>query len=97
VAAEELAGIFSICVPVALLAYIESYSVAHKFAVQNKYQLDPSQELFALGVANVVGYGRDKYPVSPTHGSRSYCRETDRSVRASRHCTKGSNPESPTW
>ena len=47
-----------------LLAYIESVSAAKTLAQNNGYEIDPRQELLALGVANLatsLGHG---YPVS---------------------------------
>jgi sulfate permease, SulP family len=47
-----------------LLAYIESISVAKTLAHKNGYEIDPRQELLALGVANIaVAFGHG-YPVS---------------------------------
>lgn len=47
-----------------LLAYIESVSAARTLAQQHNYEIDPHQELLALGVSNLatsLGHG---YPVS---------------------------------
>jgi len=48
----------------ALLAYLESYSVAYKFATLNHYSLDPSQELVALGTCNIIGSFATGYPAA---------------------------------
>jgi sulfate permease, SulP family len=37
------------------VGFIESIAVAKMYALANSYEIDPSQELVALGAANVVG------------------------------------------
>jgi len=44
--------LFPTCIAVAFLAYIESISVACRFAATRGYRVDASQELGALGMAN---------------------------------------------
>ena len=47
-----------------LLAYIESVSAAKAMAQKNGYEIDPHQELLALGIANIaIAFGQG-YPVS---------------------------------
>jgi high affinity sulfate transporter 1 len=47
-----------------LLAYIESVSAAKTLAQKNDYEIDPRQELLALGVANLATSFGNGYPVS---------------------------------
>jgi sulfate permease, SulP family len=47
-----------------LLAYIESVSAAKTLAQKNGYEIDPGQELLALGVANLATSFGHGYPVS---------------------------------
>ncbi len=47
-----------------LLAYIESVSAAKTLAQKNGYEIDPGQELLALGVANLATSLGQGYPVS---------------------------------
>lgn len=47
-----------------LLAYIESVSAAKAIAQKNNYEIDPHQELLALGVANLAVSLGSGYPVS---------------------------------
>ncbi|XP_047325889.1 sulfate transporter 4.1, chloroplastic-like isoform X1 [Impatiens glandulifera] len=53
-------------IPTALLitsvAILESVGIAKALAAKNGYELDPNQELFGLGVANVVGSFFLSYP-----------------------------------
>jgi len=50
---EMWGEIFGSCVLMAMLSFLESYSVAYKFSLQNGYTVDASQELVALGSASV--------------------------------------------
>jgi sulfate permease, SulP family len=47
-----------------LLAYIESVSAAKTLAHANKYEIDPHQELLALGLANLATSMGHGYPVT---------------------------------
>jgi SulP family sulfate permease len=47
-----------------LLAYIETVSAAKALAQKNGYEIDPGQELLALGVANLATSFGHGYPVS---------------------------------
>ena len=47
-----------------LLAYIESVSAARIMAQKNGYEIDPHQELLALGIANIAAALGQGYPVS---------------------------------
>jgi len=47
---------------------MESYSVAQKYAIKNKYDLYPNQDLVGLGLANVVGSFFKIFPVTGGFG-----------------------------
>jgi sulfate permease, SulP family len=60
----DLGSILPLAFACFLLAYIETVSAAKALAQKNGYEIDPGQELLALGVANLatsLGHG---YPVS---------------------------------
>lgn len=49
-----LSTVIAESLPLAMLAFMESYSVGRKFADASGVKLDQNQDLFALGVGNVV-------------------------------------------
>jgi sodium-independent sulfate anion transporter 11 len=51
-------------VTIALLGYLESIAIGKTFAQKNGYRLDPTQELRAIGLANVVSSFFSSYPVT---------------------------------
>ena len=51
-------------VAIALIAFMESISVANAFATRNRYEVNANQELFALGMANLGGALFQGYPVT---------------------------------
>ncbi|XP_057522379.1 probable sulfate transporter 4.2 [Amaranthus tricolor] len=57
---------FNSLIPTAFLitgvAILESVGIAKALAAKNGYDLDPNQELFGLGVANIVGSFFSSYP-----------------------------------
>jgi sulfate transporter 4 len=44
--------------------YQESVGIAKALAAKNGYELDANQELFGLGVANVLGSAFSSYPTT---------------------------------
>ena len=52
------------CLAIAFLGYIESISVGLRFAAEGGYRVDPSQELIALGMANIAGAFCSGYPAA---------------------------------
>jgi SulP family sulfate permease len=61
---REVDGILPLCCACFLLAYIEGVSAARTLAAKNDYNIDPRQELFALGAANLaVAFGQG-FPVA---------------------------------
>jgi SulP family sulfate permease len=57
-----------IALAIALVGYMESIAVAKSFAAKNGERIDPSQELTALGVANLVGSFFLSYPAAGGFG-----------------------------
>ncbi|NXL20420.1 S2611 protein, partial [Setophaga kirtlandii] len=53
---------------VPLMGLLESVAIAKAFASQNGYRIDPSQELLALGVANVLGSFVSSFPITGSFG-----------------------------
>jgi len=62
----DFGEVFVAAIPIALIAYMESFSVGRKIAVQTNelHILNASQELWANGVANLFGSISGAYPVS---------------------------------
>jgi MFS superfamily sulfate permease-like transporter len=61
---SDVDGIIGLALACFLLAYIEGVSAARTFAQKNGYEVDPRQELLALGAANAaVAFGHG-YPVA---------------------------------
>ena len=49
---------------ITIIAYIETIAVATKFAEKHDYQINASQELIALGIANLIGCWFGIYPIA---------------------------------
>ncbi|MEI7981375.1 MAG: sulfate permease [Bacteroidota bacterium] len=61
---RDIEGIIPLAFACFLLAYIESISAAKAIARDNGYEIDPRQELLALGAANLATSLGQGYPVS---------------------------------
>lgn len=61
---NKFLSVFLISLPIALVGYMESISVAKFFAIQNDYEVDPNQELIGLGLAQLVGGFFRAYPTT---------------------------------
>jgi high affinity sulfate transporter 1 len=57
-------GVIPLAFACFLLAYIEGVSAARALAQKNGYEIDPRQELFALGAANLAAALGQGYPVA---------------------------------
>uniref|UniRef100_A0A0F7Z571 Sodium-independent sulfate anion transporter-like n=1 Tax=Crotalus adamanteus TaxID=8729 RepID=A0A0F7Z571_CROAD len=55
-------------VVVPLMGLLETVAIAKAFASQNKYQIDPNQELLAMGFTNLLGSFVSSYPVTGSFG-----------------------------
>ena len=62
--AADIDEVFPLALACLLLAYIEGVSAARTLAQRNGYEVDPRQELFALGAANVATALGQGYPVA---------------------------------
>ena len=49
---------------VPLIGLLEDIAIAQAFARRNRYNIDATQELFALGLANLVGSFFSGYPIT---------------------------------
>jgi high affinity sulfate transporter 1 len=61
---SDIQSVISLSFACFLLAYIESVSAARTIAQKNDYEINPHQELLALGVANLATALGNGYPVS---------------------------------
>ncbi|KAJ8398813.1 hypothetical protein AAFF_G00420100 [Aldrovandia affinis] len=55
-------------VVIPLMGLLESIAIAKAFASQNDYQIDTNQEVFAIGLTNVLGSFVSAYPVTGSFG-----------------------------
>ncbi|MGE5089950.1 MAG: SulP family inorganic anion transporter [Candidatus Levyibacteriota bacterium] len=62
--ARDVDGVVPLAFACFLLAYIEGVSAARALARKNGYEIDPRQELFALGAANLAAALGQAYPVA---------------------------------
>jgi sulfate transporter 4 len=49
---------------VSLIGYMESVAIGKSLAAANGYEIDPGQEMMALGVTNIIGSGLSCYPTT---------------------------------
>jgi SulP family sulfate permease len=61
---STLSTLFPIAMAISIVAFMEAISVARFFAQKHRYRIDPSQELVALGLANMGGAFFSGYPVT---------------------------------
>jgi high affinity sulfate transporter 1 len=61
---RDVDGIFPLALACFLLAYIEGVSAARALAQRHGYEIDPRQELLALGAANAAASLGQGYPVA---------------------------------
>jgi sulfate permease, SulP family len=61
---RDVDGVVPLAFACLLLAYVESVSAARTLAQQNGYEIDPRQELLALGAANLATAFGQGYPVA---------------------------------
>uniref|UniRef100_A0A8D2LQJ0 Solute carrier family 26 member 11 n=1 Tax=Varanus komodoensis TaxID=61221 RepID=A0A8D2LQJ0_VARKO len=53
---------------VPLIGLLETVAIAKAFGSQNNYQIDPNQELLAMGLTNLLGSFISSYPVTGSFG-----------------------------
>ncbi|MEC7519494.1 MAG: solute carrier family 26 protein [Myxococcota bacterium] len=61
---EQISALLPTALVISLVGFMESISVAKAFARKHRYEVDASQELTALGLANVAGTLFGAYPVT---------------------------------
>jgi high affinity sulfate transporter 1 len=61
---RDVDGVIPLAFACLLLAYVESVSAARALAQQNGYEINPRQELLALGAANLAAGFFQAYPVA---------------------------------
>jgi sulfate permease, SulP family len=61
---EKATRLMTAAFAISIVGFMESVAVAKKLAEERGYSVDPSQELLALGVANIVGSFFSSYPVT---------------------------------
>ena len=60
----DIGEVFVAAIVAALIGYLESIAIGKTFAQKEGYQIDPTQELRALGFANIVGSFFQAYPMT---------------------------------
>ena len=65
---SDVLDLLPMALTLALVAFMESISVAKAFARRHRYEVDANQELVALGVANLVSFLFGAYPVAGGFG-----------------------------
>lgn len=61
---EVMMQLLTTALPLALVAFMEAISVAKALARQSRYEVEPNQELIAIGLANIAGSFFRAYPVT---------------------------------
>lgn len=61
---EDFTALIPIALAIALVGFMESIAVAKVYASRNRYDVDPDQELKALGMANIAGSLFHSFPVT---------------------------------
>lgn len=72
---------FPAALPLAVLGYMEAYSVARRYSLQFKYSIVPDQELFAFGIGNLFGCLFSSYPTAGTDSAAARYNNQDRSTK----------------
>jgi len=61
---QMLREVILLCLPVALMGFVEAISISKFYALQRGYDIDPNQELIALGMSNLLGGFFRAFPAS---------------------------------
>lgn len=61
---SDLRALFPVALAISLVGFMESIAVAKVYASRKRYGIDASQELVALGLANVAGAAFQSFPVT---------------------------------
>ncbi|WP_018247335.1 SulP family inorganic anion transporter [Orenia marismortui] len=65
---RNINALLPVALTIAFIGFMESIAVAKSLAAKDKYKIDSSQELRALGLANIVGSFFSAYPVTGGFG-----------------------------
>ncbi len=60
----QISVVVGTAVSCSVIGYMESIAISKSLAAKHKYNVDPGQELIAIGVANVLGSMTSAYPVT---------------------------------
>ena len=61
---SNITTLLPIAFTLALVAFMEAYSVSKSLAEKHDYKIDPNQELRAIGAANIIGSFFQSYPTT---------------------------------
>ncbi len=61
-------SVFVQAIPLCLIGFMEAFSMARKYALQYKYEININQEAMALGIANLVSCPFSVFPASGNFG-----------------------------
>jgi MFS superfamily sulfate permease-like transporter len=61
---ENVEKLYVVVLSIAIVGFMESIAIAKQLASKHKYEIDPSQELIGLGMANFLGGMFQAYPVT---------------------------------
>lgn len=64
----QMEALFPIALTIALIAYMQSISIAKSLAAKRRQKIDPNQELVALGLANIGASFTGGYPLAGSFG-----------------------------
>jgi len=91
---DAILSLLSAAFIIALVAFMESISMAKALAAQTKQRLDPNQELIGQGLANIGGgFFQAIQPAAPSPAPQSTCRPAPRP--ALRWCSTACSWQSP--
>lgn len=61
---DKIHTVIATAVPACLIGYMESIAIGKNLAAKHGYEIDAGQEMFALGISNLVGAAFSCYPVT---------------------------------
>ncbi len=64
IAPSDVVDLMPVALAIALVGFMESIAVAKVYASKGRYDIDPDQELKALGLANLAGSAFQAFPVT---------------------------------
>lgn len=61
---QDFGNLFIVVISIVVVGFMESVAIAKSLAAKHKYEIDASQELVGLGMANLMGAVFQSYPVT---------------------------------